>query len=44
MWEDKRHMNAGFVKICPDLTTAQLNQLEYDFLTLIDYNVGVRAT
>jgi len=43
VWEDKRHMNAGFVHICPDLTVPLLNQLEFDFLTQLDYHVGVRA-
>jgi len=43
VWEDKRHMNAGFVHICPDLTVPRLNQLEFDFLTQLDYHVGVRA-
>ncbi|KAL1522047.1 hypothetical protein AB1Y20_021692 [Prymnesium parvum] len=43
VYEDRTQPNANFAKIRPDLTSAQLHQLEFEFLTLIDYNVGVRA-
>jgi hypothetical protein len=43
VWEDERHMNAGFIRLCPDLTLPRLNQLEFDFLSLLDYQVSVRA-
>ena len=36
-------MNIDFTPLCPELTLRQLNALEADFLSLLDYNVGVKA-
>jgi hypothetical protein len=44
VWEDRPHMNVDFTGLCPELTLQQINKLERDFLTLLDYNVGVRAS
>ena len=43
VWEDQRYLNVDFTKLCPALTLQQLNQLEKQFLTLLDYNVGISA-
>ena len=43
VWEDRSAMNGDFTCLSPDLTLAQLNTLERDFLRLLDYNVGVKA-
>ena len=43
VWEDRSHMNVDFTPLCPELTLRQLNDLERDFLHLLDFNVGVKA-
>ena len=43
MWEDKRYMNVDFTSLCPALTLQQLNDIEVQFLQLLDYNVCVSA-
>ena len=44
VWEDRSHLNVDFTLLCPTLNLKQLNALERNFLRLIDYNVGVKAT
>ena len=44
VWEDKPHLLVDFTPLCPALTLQQLNELERDFLRLLDYNVGVKAS
>ena len=44
VWEDRAHLNVDFTQLCPNLTIQQLNSIERNFLRLIDYNVGVKAT
>ena len=43
VWEDQRYLNIDWSKLCPLLTLQQLNQLEKQFLTLLDFNVGISA-
>ena len=43
VWEDQRYLNVDWSKLCPLLTLQQLNQLEKQFLTLLDFNVGISA-
>jgi len=43
VWEDKRYMNVDFTGLCPALTLHQLNNIEIQFLQLLDYNVCVSA-
>ena len=43
VWEDRSHMNVDFTRLNVQLTLQQINQLERDFLRLIDFNVGVKA-
>lgn len=43
VWEDKRYMNVDFTPLCRALTLHQLNEIEVQFLQLLDYNVCVSA-
>ena len=45
MWEDETYQRRkiDYTKLNEALTKAQLAQLERDFLTALDYNVGVKA-
>lgn len=44
MWEDLAVWNADFVSLFPGLSVSDLNTLEREMLTALDYVVGLKAS